>query len=617
MRHRILTRRRFQRKNLASWLDPEEINRCIGLRTAGLIIAADRGVGLPAPRRGSKIPATRNPVLNRQTTVAAVALFLGACAPSTVPVSSPVPAEVDPAPPITITEPLDEAPEGWWLQDRSVVPVFGTGTERAYTELLAGMEPRQTVVVAVLDSGIEIDHPDLAENIWTNPGEIPGNGIDDDGNGYVDDVHGWNFIGGADGQNVQYDTYEMTRLYAAGNVRFAGVQPDTLSPEVREEYELYLAATEAFHEAREDRTRLLAQIGTIAMALERASNILRAELGTDSLTLEAVRAVQSPRMEVMQARGLYVDLVEQGATPEVIARDLEVIETMVNYHLNPEYDSRHIVGDDPNDLTERYYGNNDVEGPDAEHGTHVAGIIGAIRGNGIGIDGIAPAVQIMSVRTVPDGDERDKDVANAIRYAADNGAHIINMSFGKGFSPHKEAVDAAVKYADSLGVLLIHAAGNDAEDIDVAANYPTRVYDSGGSAQNWISVGAISWQSPPDVVANFSNYGRTSVDVFAPGVDILSTIPGGEYDSNSGTSMAAPVVSGVAALLMAYYPDLTAAEIREIILESATRDPELVVSLPGNREESIPFAELSATGGVVNAYEAVRLAEELVGAGVN
>lgn len=556
-------------------------------------------------------------MLIRQIPFAALALVIGACAPAAAPVASPAPVEPDPTPPVSFTEPLEEAPESWWLLDRSMVPVFGTGTELAYAELLSGTEPRQTVVVAILDSGVEINHPDLADNIWTNPGEIPGNGIDDDGNGYIDDVHGWNFIGGADGQNVQYDTYEMTRLYAAGNARFANVQPDTLTPEVREEYELYLAATEAFHEAREDRTRLLAQIGTIGMALERASDILRRELGTDSLTLDAVRAIQSPRTDVMQARGLYVDLVEQGATPEVIQRDLGVIESMVNYHLNPEFESRHIVGDDPNDPTERYYGNNDVEGPDAEHGTHVAGIVGAVRGNEMGIDGIAPQVQIMSVRTVPDGDERDKDVANAIRYAVDNGAHIINMSFGKGFSPHKEVVDAAVKHADSMGVLLIHAAGNDGEDIDVEANFPTRVYEDGGSAQNWLEVGAISWQAPPDLVATFSNYGRASVDVFAPGVDILSTVPGGGYESNSGTSMAAPVVSGVAALLMAYYPDLTAAQIREIIMESATRDPELIVSRPGDGDLSIPFAELSTTGGVVNAYEAVRMAEEMAGALVN
>src|SRR5690606_11874042 len=119
------------------------------------------------------------------------------------------------------------------------------------------------------------------------------------------------------------------------------------------------------------------------------------------------------------------------------------------------------------------------------------------------------------------------------------------------------------------------------------------------------------------VVATFSNYGRSIVDVFAPGVDILSTIPDGEYEANSGTSMAAPVVSGVAALIMSHYPDLTAAEVRQIILDSATRRPDLEVTVPGGESGTIRFEDLSVTGGVVNAYEALRLAESRAGASVN
>ena len=495
--------------------------------------------------------------------------------------------------------------------------MFGTGTQRAYDEILAGREPQRTVVVAILDSGVEIDHPDLVGNIWTNPGEIPGNGIDDDGNGYTDDVHGWNFIGGADGRNVDHDTYEMTRLYAAGQVRFAGVDPDTLSAEVREDYELYLAATEEFLEMREERSRLYTQLSSIGEAMDRAVALLQSQLGDEEVTEESVRRISSTRTDVAQARSFFLQLAQQGGTPEVISRDVETLRGMVEYNLNPEFDSRHIVGDDPDDLTERHYGNNDVEGPDAGHGTHVAGIIAAVRGNDIGIDGIASGARIMSVRTVPNGDERDKDVANAIRYAADNGAHIINMSFGKGFSPDKHAVDAAVRHADSLGVLLVHAAGNDAEDLTVTPNFPTRVYGGGGSAGHWLEVGATSWEAPPALVARFSNYGSNAVDVFAPGVDILSTVPDGEYESNSGTSMAAPVVSGVAALIMSHYPDLTAAQVRQIILDSATRRADLEVALPGGDSGSARFDELSATGGIVNAYEALLLAESMSGAAAN
>jgi subtilisin family serine protease len=247
-------------------------------------------------------------------------------------------------------------------------------------------------------------------------------------------------------------------------------------------------------------------------------------------------------------------------------------------------------------------------GPDASHGTHVTGIIGAARGNGIGMDGVASSVQIMTVRTVPDGDERDKDVANAIRYAVDNGAQIINMSFGKAYSPRKALVDAAVRYADERGVLMVHAAGNDGEDLEIEASFPTRDYEDGGQAANWIEVGAADWKVA-GLAAPFSNYGSTSVDVFAPGVDILSTVPGSEFDREDGTSMAAPVVTGVAALLMAYFPDLTAADVKSILLESSVKHGDRSVPRPGTGEP-VPFGTLSVTGGVVNAYEAVRITLE-------
>ena len=544
---------------------------------------------------------------NRLRLLIAVPLALGACAPAAAPVSAPAPAER--GTPAAPTPTLEEAPAGWWLLEHSTAHVFGTGTERAYRELLAGRQPARSVVVAVLDSGIEIDHPDLVGSIWTNSDEQPGNGSDDDRNGYVDDVHGWNFIGGADGRNVEQDTYEMTRLVAEGRVRFANVRADTLSPAARADYELYREATTEFEAEVAEKSSLLNQIRNIATLVDRSMALLRTELGSDSLTVESVRALRTTRPEVQQAQSIYLQMAQQGITPEAIESDLHTLEEMVEYNLNPEFNPRPIVGDDPENPAQRVYGNNDVEGPTAEHGTHVAGIIAATRGNGFGIDGIASAAQIMSVRTVPDGDERDKDVANAIRYAADNGAHIINMSFGKGYSPGKRLVDEAVRYAEERGVLFIHAAGNDAEDIGEEPSYPVRSFADGGTAQNWIEVGAISWEAAPGLVATFSNYGA-DVDVFAPGVDILSTIPDAEYEENSGTSMAAPVVSGIAALVMSYYPDLTAAQVKRIILESATPQPELSVARPGG-EDRVRFGELSATGGIVNAYEALRLAEAM------
>jgi subtilisin family serine protease len=250
-------------------------------------------------------------------------------------------------------------------------------------------------------------------------------------------------------------------------------------------------------------------------------------------------------------------------------------------------------------------------GPDAKHGTHVAGIIGAVRGNGIGVDGIAPAVKFMMIRTVPNGDERDKDVANAIRYATDHGAQIISMSFGKPYSPFKSAVDDAVKYADSKGVLMVHAAGNDGADLAKGKNFPTPAYTGGGRPSNWIEVGASSWKGGDKLAAPFSNYGQQLVDVFAPGVDILSTVPGNQYERDSGTSMAAPVVSGLAALLMDYYPNLTAGDVKRIIMSSVANAGSQLVTKPGSDSDKVPFGTLSVTGGIVNAYNAVKMAEDV------
>ncbi len=553
------------------------------------------------------------------------ALFaLGACAPARQPTErpAPVPTQAATAPEQAATRPERDAPaadparpamapERWWLLDAESDGVLGTGVDRAYRELLAGKEPRQSVVVAIIDSGVDTGHEDLSANLWTNTREIAGNGKDDDGNGYIDDVHGWNFIGGKDGSQVGRDTYEVTRLYARYHSRFANANPDTLSAAARAEYAEYREVEEAFDAKREEAAQDLQEVQMIAFAVDRFYAMLKQHLGVDSLTVERVSAIQSPRMDLRQAQRAYLELAAQGVSPAVIQEELERLKDLMEYGLNPEFDPRDIVGDNYADTSERHYGNADVMGPDAKHGTHVAGIVGATRGNGICTDGIAPAVQLMVIRAVPDGDERDKDIANAIRYAADNGARIINMSFGKGFSPEKAAVDAAVRYADEKGVLLVHAAGNDAEDIDSAANFPNRFYLDGDSARHWIEVGASSWQGPEQLAAPFSNFGRQRVHIFAPGAAIMAPTPGNGCEPLSGTSMAAPVVSGVAALLMGYFPELTAGEVKRIILETATPVGDRMVARPGGKGEQVRFGELSATGGVVNAYAAIRMAEEL------
>lgn len=527
--------------------------------------------------------------------------FLAACASA--------PATTAPTTKLPPAGELREAPQNWHLLDETADRVPGISANRAYRELLAGKQPGRPILVAVIDNGVDTSHVDLRANLWSNTKEIAGNGTDDDGNGYVDDIRGWNFIGGSNGKNVDHDTFEVTRLYArcgAGNAI-----PDSLSAADKQ---LCPRIVQDFIKKREDAERSLTNVRQISEAYDRILPVLKQAVGGDSLTTPRVEALRSPSPDVQQARGTYLRLAEAGITPAIVADARKSYEGQVEYSLNPNFNPRPIVGDNPLNPAERGYGNADVNGPapprGPKHGTHVSGIIGGIRDNGIGVNGIAPAVRIMALRAVPDGDERDKDIANAIRYAADNGAQIINMSFGKAYSPMKSVVDDAVKYADAKGVLMVHAAGNESQDAGKNASFPTPVYLSGGRAKNWIEVGASSWRRD-SLPASFSNFGQNEVDVFAPGVDIYSTVPSG-YEKDSGTSMASPVVTGLAALLMSYYPNLTAADVKKIILESATKYPTLMVLRPGTETgEKVGFNTLSSTGGVVNAYAALKLAEEM------
>jgi len=503
------------------------------------------------------------------------------------------------------------APEDWYHHDPETRNIPGLATETAYETVLKGRAPRDTVVVAIIDSGIDIDHEDLTGTTWTNADEIPGNNTDDDGNGYVDDVQGWNFIGGPDGENVNYDTYELTRLYVDLRKRFGDVDSAEVSPSERDDYRRFQKIKRTFRKKHKQAQKEYKNVKKARDAVQSATEVLKDHLGTDTLTRDTVESVVAVKREVQRARDVVLYFYEQDLSPEDILEYYDHVKRRAKYNYNPDFNPRSIVGDDYSDKTERYYGNNNVTGPDAHHGTHVAGIIGATRNNGVGTDGVARGVRLMPVRTVPNGDERDKDVANAIRYAVANGADIINMSFGKGYSPHKEVVDAAVQHADSMGVLMVHAAGNDGSDADTTDNFPTRRYSGGGRAERWIEVGASSWRADSSLAAPFSNYGDETVDVFAPGESIYSTTPNNKYDRSNGTSMAAPMVSGLSALLMAYYPSLTSRQVRNIILKTAVSYKDVQVVRPGKSDKMVPFGELSRTGSIVNAPAALNRAEQV------
>jgi len=508
------------------------------------------------------------------------------------------------------------APNDWHELDRATTGYYGISLGKAY-DFLKGRKSK-TIVVAVIDSGVDTLQEDLKPILWHNPGEIPGNGIDDDHNGYVDDVYGWNFIGGKDGRNVHQDSYEAARIYWKLKDKYDNktVDTTTMNAAQKAEYATFLRAKDDVTKGI-DPAELL-QMQRILPVLEKGDSVIQKDLGKTEFTGKDVQGYTSQDPDAKIAAAIYLNMAKANKNYDISNTDiLDYLRGQIRKgeaaSTPPENFRDEIVKDNPNDINDRYYGNNDVMAGTPSHGTHCSGIIAAVRNNGLGMNGIADNVRIMMVRAVPDGDEHDKDIANAIRYAVDNGAEVISMSFGKGFSPQKSWVDDAVKYAQSKGVLLVHAAGNDAKNIDSTENFPNPVFlDGSGVAKNFITVGASGDATNGGFTASFSNYGKKSVDVFAPGVNIYSTLPGGnKYGAMSGTSMATPVVAGVAALILEYFPDLSAEQVKYVI-DKSTEPITEKVKLPGTTD-SVNLADITVTGGEVNAYNAVKLASTLKG----
>jgi subtilisin family serine protease len=532
------------------------------------------------------MPVHRASSLLVLTALASVSATLTGCASGAAPVASSTR--------LPTTAVVRRPPPNWHLLDPDLDGVPGIGSARAYRELLAGMRPKREIVVAIIDGGFDTSHVALHDKLWRNPREVPGNGRDDDGNGYVDDIRGWNFLGGAGGRNVTHDTFEVTRLYARCT---KAVAPDTLSAIERSKCPRITAQFEA---GRADVQKWLASVHASQDTLSSASRELHRALGVDSLTVARVESFAPSDSAARSARITYLRLAADETDSAGLARAEADLEEQRRYSYDPSFDPRPTVGDDYANPADRRYGNADVVGHDPLHGTHVAGIISAV----------FPDVRLMVIRTVPGpGDERDKDVANSIRYAVANGAHVLSMSFGKGYSPQKGVVDDAARYADAHGVLIVHAAGNNGASLDTAPNYPTAAYQNGERDSRWIEVGASAWHGGDTIAARWSNYSHDRLDIYAPGAQIRSTLPGNTYGENSGTSMATPVVAGVAAMLLAYFPELTAEDVKRIIMASA-RHPNHMTRRPGGAPGSVPFDSLSVSGGIVNAYAAVLMAKQ-------
>ena len=518
----------------------------------------------------------------------------------------------------------------WHLKDKNTDGFFGVSLDKAYSFLKSKNKKSKTVIVAVIDSGIDTTQPDLKEVLWLNPKEIPGNGKDDDGNGYTDDVHGWNFLGNKDGKNVDADSYEAARVYYNWMSKYDGKKIDEskLSKDELYEYKTWKKAKEKIEsEATEAQSNILI-VSWLKRGAPNADSLIRIGLKKDEYTGVELEEFEAPDQKTARAKLIMTAAFEGFMMKQ--STNKEVLETLNDYYSSQEKkadavmyapkDYRNdVVKDKYNDINDRFYGNSNVMAAHVMHGTCVSGIIGAKRDNAKGVDGIADNVKIMAIRAVPDGDEHDKDVALAIRYAVDNGAQIINMSFGKSFSPEKKWVDEAVKYAESKNVLIVQAAGNDNENNDTEENYPNRNFLNGGTASNYICVGASSDTSIKQVnsegkevknfTAYFSNYGKKEVDVFAPGYKVYSTLPDGKFGFENGTSFASPIVTGIAALTLSYYPQFTPQQLKYIILKSA-QNPGFKVNKPGT-EEMVDLSSLCQTGGLVNAYEAVKVADAL------
>jgi subtilisin family serine protease len=526
-----------------------------------------------------------------------------------------------------------EAPKGWHLLDFATDSFYGISLDKAYTFLKEKHKVSKPVIVAVLDSGVDTTQEDLKNVLWCNPKEIPGNGIDDDGNGYIDDVHGWNFLGGKDGRDLARAPDERSRIYHRLKPKFGAVSDtNTLSLQDREQYRLWKKAdTELTFSSDDESELMMAEIAT--RSIKRHDKILRKEMGCEEYTAEKLEKFMPLSRIARESKFGYLTFMKLMNIPSdeknvnIIADLDEQLESqkaaMESKEIAPPDTRGEIVKDDYYNFSDRFYGNNDVMGPasNAKHGTHVCGLIGAQRNNGLGIDGIADNVKLMMLRMVPDGDEYDKDVALAIRYAVDNGAKVINMSFGKYLSPEKRWVDSAVKYAEQHDVLIVHASGNEKTDLDGKENFPNPWLKQWNSnATNFINVGASSDPKiTGSISADFSNYGKEKVDVFAPGVRIYSTFPGEhEYGNLNGTSMSAPVVTGLAALIRSYYPALTAVQVKKVIEESVFIPDSSVASIrPGTKDEKLPFSQMSVTGGIINAYNAVVDADSIKPIAVN
>lgn len=496
----------------------------------------------------------------------------------------------------------------WPQADLMTDSIPGMSIDKAY-QFIANKKGT-TIIVGILDTGVDIDHEDLKDNLWVNLNEIADNGIDDDKNGFTDDIHGWNFLGGLGEHTPQQ--LEITRIYKRLHAKYKDALKEQIKDEEKEEYTYYQTIKIDFEKRLSKEQENYDYYLKLRKTLKEGDEAAQKKFQKSDYTIADLNTLPEEEQNPFLMR-----IVSSGAN---------VNETQI--HINEGVDhfadrvsiyditvENRITGDDGYDIKDVPYGDPIVIGSlDEEfHGTHVSGSVLASRNNGIGMNGVAINAKLMAVRVLSNGDEFDKDVALAIRYAVDNGAKVINMSFGKSYSPNADWVYDAIKYAETKDVLLVHGSGNDHKNLDTAdLVYPNDATDKINEfSNNLINVGAITRHYDENLVADYSNYGKLNVDVFAPGSEIYSTVTKNEYKSIQGTSMASPQVAGVAALIRSYYPELSASQVKHIIMNSGNK-VDFQVLLPGGDGKKVLFSDLSVSGRFLNAYEALKMADKMV-----
>ena len=501
--------------------------------------------------------------------------------------------------------------QSWYHSDIINDTIPGMSVDKAYNQLIRDQKG-DTIIVAVVDSGVDIAHEDLDDKIWKNEDEIPGNNKDDDENGYIDDVYGWNFLG-----DINHENLEMTRIIRDYKDRFEGKSKEDISEENTEDFELYQKAKKEYNKKLQQAKSQQNYYTNILQQLKSARQSVGDSIGKENFTLEEVKSLKADSTGLQEKKNFLIQVMSNvgddlSEAENQLQRGVDYFGDRVQYHYGKDLNATADRGDDPDDFDDtENYGNNDVDGPDPKedvvmHGTHVAGIIAAERNNNTGINGVASNAKIMTLRAVPDGDEYDKDIAYGIRYAVDNGAKVINTSFGKYYSTHPDWVIEAIQYAAINDVLIVNAAGNEGIDLDEKRVYPNdqTPEDATEVADNFISIGAIGPNIGETLVAGFSNYGKANLDIFAPGASIYSTVPNDKYKFLQGTSMAAPAVAGIAAMIRSYYPELQAKQVKQVIMKSGiVYENEVVLGGDSDNKESLP--KVSVTGKFANLYNAL------------